>query len=298
MKLIEFSYDRRYIGLLETDNDSQIHLIETEYLYELILFCLNNRIPFIDYLKTRAKKKWPFKALTHSVRFHVPLNPNNPLLSFVSGVGLTHRRRLHAKKKKIYQPEWFYKGNGTILKSTNTVLEIPDFSRSASEEAELVMIYVVDNKQVPHCIGYALGNEFSDPKLAKENHLYFSQAKLRNCAVGPELIVGAPPANVSLTITIHRQNKILWQDKTDTGTKNMFFSIEQIENLLFRHQQFLHPGMVHYLFLGADKTSYSSDIPLQAGDSVSISSELFTFNLVSPIVTASYPSGMKSSILI
>lgn len=218
-------------------------------------------------------------------KFSIPLFNKNSLLKFVSGVGKTHLLRTNNKsdqdelKNNLNQVEWFYKGNGTILNPTNSILKLPRFSNSITEEAEIVMIYLIDKKKKLHRIGYSLGNECTDPNYDKKNLNYFNQNKLRNCSIGADIILDSLPDNIKLNVKIQRNENTIWEQNLETGRKNMLFSLENIENTVFKHEQFLYPGMIHYLFLGSPMTSFSSGILIKNNDIISISSEPFLFTL-------------------
>ena len=70
------------------------------------------------------------------------------------------------------QPEWFYKGDGSIIVPPGTPLTMPAFAVTGGEEAEIVGVYVVDDRGTPRRIGFVLGNEFSDHGLEEQNYLY------------------------------------------------------------------------------------------------------------------------------
>ena len=76
-------------------------------------------------------------------------------------------------------PEWFYKGNGTILRGPREPLEIPEFALDGGEEPEIVGCYVINKLGVPTRLGFSLGNEWSDHATEKINYLYLAR---RSCA--------------------------------------------------------------------------------------------------------------------
>ena len=41
----------------------------------------------------------------------------------------------------------------------------------------------------PVRIGFTTANEFSDHVMEKKNYLYLAPSKLRNCSIGPELVL-------------------------------------------------------------------------------------------------------------
>ena len=88
-------------------------------------------------------------------------------------------------------PEWFYKGDGSVLRGPFEALEIPGYAEDGGEEAEIAGVYVIDEEGNPCRIGMAQGNEFSDHKFEKRNYLNLAGSKLRTCSVGPELVIGS-----------------------------------------------------------------------------------------------------------
>ena len=88
-------------------------------------------------------------------------------------------------------PEWFYKGNGTILRGHAEPLVITAFGEDGGEEAEIAGVYVVGDDGRPWRVGMCNGNEFSDHKYEKRNYLNLASSKIRTCSIGPELVVDA-----------------------------------------------------------------------------------------------------------
>ena len=64
-------------------------------------------------------------------------------------------------------PEWFYKGNGSMLRAPFAPLTIPAYAEDGGEEAELAGIYLIGDDGTPYRIGMAAGNEFSDHQFEK-----------------------------------------------------------------------------------------------------------------------------------
>ena len=58
---------------------------------------------------------------------------------------------------------------------------------------------MISDDGVPFRVGYALGNEFSDHIMERQNYLYLAHSKLRNCSFGPELLIGDLPGNVQVS---------------------------------------------------------------------------------------------------
>jgi hypothetical protein len=163
-----------------------------------------------------------------AVEILTPIDHPDPAHLLVSGTGLTHsgsaqeRERMHqalreksqqsdsmkmflmgieqgkpANGQRGVQPEWFYKGDGSCLVASGAMLSAPDFARDAGEEPEIAGIYVIDADGAPVRIGYTLGNEFSDHVTEQENYLWLAHSKLRSAALGPELLVGELPRQIT-----------------------------------------------------------------------------------------------------
>ena len=101
-------------------------------------------------------------------------------------------------------PEWFYKGDGSIVVSPGQPLASPRFALDGGEEAEIAALYLIDDGGRPCRLGYALGNEFSDHVLERQNYLYLAHSKLRPCSFGPELLLGDLPDHVQGKVGVVR----------------------------------------------------------------------------------------------
>jgi hypothetical protein len=89
------------------------------------------------------------------------------------------------------QPEWFYKGNGINLKGHGHPLVVPDYADDGGDEPEIAGVYLISEKGIPHRLGFVQANEFSDHIMEKKNYLYLAPSKIRNCSIGPELVLNA-----------------------------------------------------------------------------------------------------------
>ena len=75
------------------------------------------------------------------------------------------------------QPEWFYKGDGSLLRGHNDALEVPAYAWDGGEEPEIAGVYVISPAGQPYRVGLTMGNEFSDHKMEKKNYLYLAPSK-------------------------------------------------------------------------------------------------------------------------
>jgi len=238
-------------------------------------------------------------------------HPIEPARCLVSGTGLTHvasaknRDAMHAKAEdltdsmRMYRwgveggkppagaigaaPEWFYKGNGTQLRAHGEPLEVPAFAGDGGEEPELAGVYVVDSAGVPRRLGFAQGNEFSDHEFERRNYLYLAASKLRTCAIGPELVVGADFGDVPGAVTVERGGAVLWSRAIRSGEKNMSHSLANLEHHHFKFELHRRPGDVHVHYFGADAFSFGEGVLLQNGDVMQVHFEGYGRPLRNPV---------------
>lgn len=254
----------------------------------------------------RGKSEWKLlPAIDH---------PDEPGRCLVSGTGLTHlgsardRQAMHLGKDESalsdsmrmfrlgiehgkppvgeigVSPEWFYKGNCTILRAHGEPLDIPCFAEDGGEEAEIAGIYTIGPDGQPWRIGMAMGNEFSDHVYEKKNYLNLASSKLRTCSLGPELVVDPlfQPA-VPGEVTIERDDKVLWTRTIATGEEEMCHSLANIEHHLFKFDQHRRPGDVHVHFFGAHSLSFGQGIELADGDMMQVVFDGFGRALRNPL---------------
>jgi hypothetical protein len=173
------------------------------------------------------------------------------------------------------QPEWFYKGDGSILVASGTPLTMPGFAEDGGEEPEIAGIYLIDPAGTPVRLGFALGNEFSDHVVERTNYLWLAHSKLRQAVLGAELRLGALPADVRGTSRIHRDGAVLWEKPFLAGEANMSHSIANLEHHHFKYAQFRRPGDVHVHFFGTATLSFSDKVTTREGDVFEIMADAF-----------------------
>ena len=140
------------------------------------------------------------------------------------------------------QPEWFYKGNGTMATAPGAPLLSPAFALDGGEEPEIAGIYVIGDDGTPFRVGFALSNEFSDHVTERQNYLYLAHSKLRPASFGPEILLGDLPADISGTSRIRRDGKVLWEKPFLSGEANMSHTIANLEHHHFKYGLFRQPG--------------------------------------------------------
>jgi hypothetical protein len=181
------------------------------------------------------------------------------------------------------QPEWFYKGNGTMAVAPGAPLVSPAFAADAGEEPEIAGIYIIGDDGQPFRVGFTLSNEFSDHVTERVNYLYLAHSKLRNASFGPEILIGDLPADIRGTSRILRDGKTLWEKPFLSGETNMSHSIANLEHHHFKYSAFRQPGDVHVHMFGTATLSFADGITTKANDVFEIEAKDFGLPLRNPI---------------
>jgi hypothetical protein len=251
-------------------------------------------------------------------RVLAPLDhPADPAHLTVSGTGLTHlgsaegrdkmHRNLEAQANltdsmKMFklgletgkpgsgesgsQPEWFYKGDGSIVAAPGAALVSPAFAQDGGEEPEMVGLYVIGPDGSPFRLGFAMGNEFSDHVTERFNYLWLAHSKLRACSFGPELRAGDLPRSVKGRSRIRRGNEPVFDKEFLSGEENMSHSIANLEAHHFKYALFRRPGDVHVHYFGTATLSFSEGVRTQPGDVFELEADAFLLPLQNPLAQA------------
>jgi hypothetical protein len=229
-------------------------------------------------------------------RLLAPIDHPEPGRCLVSGTGLTHlgsaknRNAMHegaataaeTDSMKMFRwgveggkpapgkigtaPEWFFKGTGKILRAHGEPLDVPDHAEEGGEEAEIAGVYLITAEGRPCRIGMAIGNEFADHRFEKRNYLNLAASKIRNCSLGPELVVDPDFQTVSGEVSIERDGRTLWSKAIATGEAEMCHSLANIEHHHFKFETHRQPGDVHVHYYGAHSLSFGDGVELANGD--------------------------------
>jgi hypothetical protein len=319
MRLVQFleSDGARRVGLVHEGTDRLELLAGTERVHGLALDAIAAGRGLADLAAERASgESVAYGEVAEARRLLSPLDHPDPAHCYVTGTGLTHlgsadaRDRMHKKaaeegeesltdSMKMFkwgldggkpegggvgvQPEWFYKGDGSALVGSGQPLAMPAFALDGGEEPEVTGLYVVAPDGTPWRVGYALGNEFSDHVLERQNYLYLAHSKLRACAVGPELLIGDLPGHIEGRSRVLRGETVLWEASFLTGEDNMSHSLFNLEHHHFKYPLFRRPGDAHVHFFGATTLSFAAGIRAQAGDVFEISAPPFGRPLANPL---------------
>ena len=243
-------------------------------------------------------------------------HPQGPHRCLVSGTGLTHlgsarnRQSMHAAgadasetdSMKMFRwgveggrpargqigasPEWFYKGNGTMLRAHGEALVVPPYALDGGEEAEIAGIYLIDPDGRPRRVGMAAGNEFSDHRFEKLNYLNLAGSKLRNCSLGPEIVIDPVFDSVSGDVSIERVGKRIWSKRIRTGEAEMCHSLANIEHHHFKFELHRRPDDLHVHYFGACALSFGDGVELMEHDVMAIRFDGFGRALRNPLSAA------------
>lgn len=313
----------RLVQLRDTNNKRRVAAVDegparlvedVETTFELAHFALEERATLAE--AVRRKKLGgvvDLEAALAAGRVLAPIDHPDPAHMLLTGTGLTHlgsaesRDRMHAaaaagsttdsmrmflmgleggkpaKGGPGVQPEWFYKGTGEAVVGAGQTLQAPDFALDAGEEPEIAGIYVIASDGTPVRLGYCLANEFSDHVTEQENYLWLAHSKLRQAALGPELLAGPLPDHVNGVSRILRAGEELWARPFSSGEANMSHALANLEHHHFKYPGFRRPGDVHVHFFGTATLSCADGISTQPGDVFEISAEPFSLPLANPV---------------
>jgi hypothetical protein len=321
MNLVQFldvNGDRR-IGS-PSDDHSTLRILERFVsVYDLAHEAIRTRSSLAGLAaKLLSARTEPYDQVIHERRVLVPFNHPDPARCWVSLTGLTHfgsaksRDAMHAKlavdpdqltdSMKMFrlgyeggkpslgevgaQPEWAFKGDGQCVVNPEQAVTSPAFAHDGGEEAELTGLYLIDPEGTPVRVGFALGNEFADHALERQNYLYLAHSKLRACSYGPELYSDDLPPSLVGTVRIRRNEKEAWSGTMLTGEEQMCHSIANLEHHHFKYPMFRRPGDVHVHFFGASVLSCQESFQTQPGDIVEIECQPFGKPLRNPLAWA------------
>jgi hypothetical protein len=320
MHLVQISNGAlRRVALVEEPNLRCLTGIQS--VYELVQQCLLNGDKFSERVIALAHGEvLPYDLIYGGKSEWYLLSPidvpGTPSRLLISGTGLTHlgsakeRQAMHVvdatkaaeamtDSMRMFQwgveggrpspgaigiaPEWFYKGNGSILKAPFKPLTIPAHAEDGGEEAEVAGIYIVGEDGEPYRIGFTAGNEFSDHRFEKRNYLNLAGSKLRDCSLGPELVIGGSFQSVVGEVRIEHEAKTVWSKVIDTGEENMCHSLANLEHHHFKFEGHRQPGDVHVHFFGAHSLSFGDGIVLEDGDWMEVRYDGFGRALRNPV---------------
>ena len=322
MRLVQFieGDGRRWVGVVSEDGASLNLVRGTDSVYALARAAIaSGRSLSALAAERQGDTRVDYQAVLGDRRILPPLDHPDPARCMIAGTGLTHlgsadaRDRMHQAEyegeltdsMKMFrwgveggrpapgevgvQPEWFYKGDGSMVVAPERPLPCPAYAEDAGEEPELVGLYVIADDGTPCRLGFALGNEFSDHVMERRNYLYLAHSKLRACSFGPELLVGEAPADIRGTSRIWRNNEVIWERPFLSGEAHMSHTLANLEYHHFKYPQHRRPRDVHVHFFGTATLSFSDGVRTQPGDVFEIGAEGFGRPLRNPLAQSAVP---------
>jgi len=293
---------------------------ETKSVYDLFFNARSHNLTIkgllykLQHNKTLATAKHhSYKSLLTSGHILPSFGHPDPFRCYVTGTGLTHvgstqaRDQMHKTVTTIktdsqlmfemglekgkpppgqigVQPEWFFKGNGTSLRGFGQNLTIPQFTVDGGEEPEIAICYIITPEKSIHRIGYTICNEWSDHPMEKVNYLWLAPSKLRQCAIGPELIIMENFNSHRGYCKIIRNNREIYHSgELFTGENHMSHSLDNIEYHHFKHELFAYPNIACIHTLGTSKISFPNRGVFEEQDKIEIGFEGFGEPLVNSV---------------
>lgn len=295
--------------------------------YDLVLDCIRSgSADLAAYVATLGRgPSVDLVAALEEGRMLAPITHPDPAHLHLTGTGLTHlgsaatRDAMHQKagaaeetltdSMRMFrmgleggkpanglpgvQPEWFYKGNGANLAAPGAPLTSPFFAEDGGEEPEIAGIYVIGDDGTPFRVGFAISNEFSDHVMERRNYLYLAHSKLRPASFGPEIRIGAPPADIRGTSRIRRDGKVIFEKPFLSGEENMSHSFANLEHHHFKYGLFRGPGDIHVHMFGTATLSFADGVRTEPGDEFEIEAEGFGLPLRNRLAVEAAPAARR-----
>ncbi len=301
MRLVQYLEEalRRRVGMVE--GDKLIPIQGFDSVYRLALNALDTDQTLREVVERNLSKD--SEPYSDDILFLPAFDhPQESARCLVSGTGLTHRKSAQTRNSmhsgaqtvtdsmRMYewgveggrpaagaigsQPEWFYKGSGFILRAHNEPLTIPAFADDGGDEPEVAGCYIIDWSGAPRRVGMAMGNEFSDHVMERKNYLYLAPSKLRQCSIGPELVIDPKFDDIRGLARVERNGSEIWRKEIATGETHMCHSLANMEHHHFKYAAHRQPSDVHIHFFGAGAFSFG-EIALQDGDVMEVAFDGF-----------------------
>jgi hypothetical protein len=318
MRLVQFlDHDQaRRVAMVSEDGTALRVLRQVERVYDLALEAGRRKLALSALVQDRlGMDSLSYDEIVTERRLLPPLDHADSARWLITGTGLSHlgsaaaRDSMHVKLKqdesqltdsmKMFKwgleggkpaagtigvpPEWFYKGDGRCVVAPEHPLELPNYALDGGEEVEVVGCYLIGDDGQPLRVGFALGNEYADHVMERQNYLYLAHSKLRQCSYGPELLLGELPATVNGEARLVRGGKVIWSESWLSGEQNMAHSVANLEHHHFKYRDFRRPGDVHVHFFGAATGSFTKNMKTQIGDVFEIAASAFGRPLRNPL---------------
>ena len=111
--------------------------------------------------------------------------------------------------------------------------------------------------------------------MERQNYLYLAHSKLRATAVGPELLLGDLPSEITGISRVLRRGKVLWEKPFVSGEAHMSHTVANLEHHHFKYDVFRRPGDVHVHNFGTATLSFADGLRCEPGDVFEIEADAF-----------------------
>ncbi|MCV9877498.1 hypothetical protein [Brenneria izbisi] len=264
---------QRQLALIDI-NGVEIHFKTENNIYLLLNESRLTSENIFSYINTSFEKVEP-PPLGAKVTYCLPAQPCSSSQGMVSGFGLAHLNKVSPDKlndagKLDGYPSWFFKGFANSLKMNDEVIKLSEAAVSVCEEAEIVLIYYINAESLPIYLGFTFGNDLTDIGQIRGNPSHLSYGKLADSAIHPFIFLAPPPAKIIGDVSIYRDNEKIWSRDIINGSEVLAYPVEKMMSKLWMHHSLCVPGMVHYVYIGADKNSIDFGVKIKNNDKVNI----------------------------
>jgi hypothetical protein len=265
MRLVQLRDEGGRRAVAVTSATGHRRLDEIETVYELVLAALEAGIPLAETAaRFQSKTTIDVAAAAREGRLLPPLEHPVPTRCWVTA---------SAPADGEGPPSWFFRGSGSTLVGAEQPLPLPGFAPAGAPVAQLLGLYVIADDGTPCQAGWALGHPVVDPALAMGSGA--GHARLRCTAVGPELLIGALPAELPAIARARRKTAVVGERRFDLGTASRTHSYADLARDHFRYQMHRRPGDVHVHCFGTS----APDTALATGDDLTFELECAAFGL-------------------
>jgi 2-dehydro-3-deoxy-D-arabinonate dehydratase len=141
---------------------------------------------------------------------------------------------VYAKVYDAVRPELFFKATAHRVAGPEAVIRIRSDAVWNVPEPELTLAISASGAIFGACVG----NDVSSRDIEGENPLYLPQAKVydASAALGPAIVLGAPPTAATIELVIERAGKVAYSGSTTTARIRRPFS--ELVDYLFRDNSF------------------------------------------------------------
>ncbi|MEE6666161.1 hypothetical protein PS423_01955 [Pediococcus acidilactici] len=197
----------------------------------------------------------------------IPFLPKNLSMVFVSGFGNT-LKEVNGIRKQDEGFDWYYKGNGNVLRKDGDYLVLPLYGLWGGLETEILMVHLINENLEPVYLGYTLAIDFTNTGLRRRNKSLKNLSHISQTMVANEIATSSFPEYDIAHTNITRGGKVIWNSDASAGKRNMWMNPKKLINFLFRNKEILLPGMIFYTLTGATMSSDKAGIHLKKGDKI------------------------------